>query len=482
MVQFKAGDQVVLCASIDDFCGQVGNNAYQVKDINISTAPCNITTFTSECLNFSGLNISFAWTSSTSSPGLNSCPNIIKVLGTATTNSQGIASLPYTIDVDDLNRYNANTPNFDLMACINNSPIIYDNEVRNSVRPGDLITIVQDKCLGVLCGIKCFGTDLSSTKCDISTGNCIQDIIIQPNSPLCLSTHVLSYNLNFLPTSFLDLIGPNIVTINNTIANYLIMPTGVEYIGSNYFNGTFQVYIKQTLSLLSIPQTIVNFAAIVGAVLVFIIGAAIVVVGGTAGLIIGPIVAAFAAYALSYVIADMTGELSNGSTIGLNNTQLTDAGNNFMQGTLAGIVTVGCSDLTLTQDQRALCIKNNTDNLLTNWKDYITNLYPNADHAPLSEGISNIQICYDIYNGSSRTPQNYQDLITCFQLKSTEALDKDKGNVLTVYPPNAPAGSQTVPGSTTCQISLPIVGCIDTALIVGSVLIGGYILFRLIKK
>jgi len=140
MVQLNVGDDVILCASLNDFCGSL-YNAYMIKDINISLPPCSITAFIPDCLDFSGINISFGWTIKSDTP-LNVCPAMLSgVLGSATTNAQGVASIQYRITQQDLDLYNANPSSFDLAACITNASIDVDNGVRKEYRADDPIII-----------------------------------------------------------------------------------------------------------------------------------------------------------------------------------------------------------------------------------------------------------------------------------------------------------------------------------------------------
>lgn len=147
MVQFKVGDVVALCASIRDLCYQ-GSQVYEVFDINISTGSCAINYANFGCLSPNGIQLDFQWTNTRSNTPTHGCDptNNIKFLGSASTNSQGIASTTYTIVQEDLDLFNGNTV-FDLRVCIRGTPYVYANaigKVRNEIsyRNGDYITIV----------------------------------------------------------------------------------------------------------------------------------------------------------------------------------------------------------------------------------------------------------------------------------------------------------------------------------------------------
>jgi hypothetical protein len=510
-LNWLSGDRLSICVKVEDLCGASNYMWLKSADIQPFGTSCTLTCDYPDChwtcINVVGRAVTIKAVMNRHSvinDGLCSNVSADKVyheLGTVITDSQGIASLVYTVtEQDRLDYINAVSlgGTYDIVACSSDSLITQHAQVFSAV------TITQNLCLGVPCGDKCFGTGLWAMKCDPLTGACVQDVLKQANSVICSATHVFEYNLNYLPLSFLNLIGPNIVTISDALGNYLIMPTGVQYLGSTYSNGIFQVYVKQTMVLASIPQTIVNLAGIIGGIIIFILGAIIVVVLGTpAAIIIGAVVAAFGALALVFSITDLlAGSKSTGQAPGLTNKQLTDAGAQFMTELMDGCVTKTCIDPTLTQDQKALCVKNCVDNGMTNWKDYQKNLFPNADHSPLDTGANDVQQCYNTYISSGKTATDFQTYLTCIKLKRDTAVQGDNANILKKYDPNAPAGAPCAVGfkldPTTnicvavedCWIPSPVPtgGCIlsastgKTIALVGGLLIVGYIGYGIIKK
>ncbi len=186
MVQFKVGDVVTLCASIRDWCFYTPY--YEIFDINISTGSCGINYTTFGCLSPSGIQLDFQWTNTRNNTPTHNCDptNNIKLLGSATTNSQGIASMSYTIVQGDLDLFNANAT-FDLRVCIRNTPDVDPSMIgktRSQVgHQFDDMTIVQDPCVGVTCDNACVGLDLYSQIC--IDGSCITDTLIEQNSLLC---------------------------------------------------------------------------------------------------------------------------------------------------------------------------------------------------------------------------------------------------------------------------------------------------------
>ena len=472
MVQLNVGDDVILCASINDFCGI--DNAYLIRDINISLPPCNITGFISDCLNFSGINIRFGWTIK-STPHLNVCPTMLKVLGSATTNAQGVASFQYRITQQDIDLYNANLPSFDLAACIINSPIDVDNGVRKAFRT-DPIIIGPDMCIDSPCQNKgvlseCFGADMWWVKCDPATGACVQDILRQANHPVCLgATHMLEIPIKpyswYTPQSAADDLIIKMNDINGAIMNVMSLLTGWSYvqtvisIDENYVY--LEVYLRENIPTL----TWANAALIVVplAIIVSVVGAVVI-----SAMKWGP------------WAAPMTG-LTNG--------ELTSATDKYIKKELQDCIDVKCPNIEppLTQDQMVSCIKECTQNELANLKGFLDDILPGVDITPLDTGITNIQNCYDIYNSSGKTEVDYLAVSECMGRKGNEAVTGTTTNITNIYPPDAPAGVTVEELAEDCWIPSPMGGCILTAktgktiAIIGGVAAGGYLLFRLIKK
>ncbi len=187
MVQLKVGDAVTMCASVWDFCGQQ-SQYYSIEDINISTGTCSINIDSSiSCLNISGVLLEFQWVNSRNTSSANSCADDtkLKVLGSAYTDSQGVASIGYEIALEDLTLFQ-NNPGFELRVCIKNKTpqeVLHLGELRSRYHGLDYITIVPNPCTGVICENACVGLDLYSQKC--VDGACVTDTLITQNSPLC---------------------------------------------------------------------------------------------------------------------------------------------------------------------------------------------------------------------------------------------------------------------------------------------------------
>jgi len=400
------------------------------------------------------------------------------VLGSATTNAQGVASIQYKITQQDLDLYNANLDSFDLAACITNSPIDIQNEKRKKFRAADPIIIGADLCIGSPCqnrGVvsECFGADMWWVKCDPATGACVQDILRQANHPVCLgATHVLELTIKphswYTPQGAADELISKMNDINGSIMNVMSFLTGWSYVGTVISTDANYVYLKvymreniPTLTMGNIALIVVPLAVIVGVV-------------GT------------------FVISATKWGLSDAPSTGLTNGDLTNAIDKYMKKELDDCRDVKCIgiDPPLTQDQKASCIKTCMQNELNNMKDLLGDILPDADITPLNTGITDIQNCYDTYNSSGKTEADFQAVSECMGHKGKEAITGTTTNINITYPPDAPAGvTKDDLAVEDCWISSPIsTGCILTAktgktiAIVSGVVIGGYLIFSLIKK
>lgn len=202
MVQFQIGDNVNFCASIRDFCGELGSKFYLLYDINCTIGTCNITIIPYwTCLSPSGIQLEFQWVDTRNNNAAQDClSHTLRVLGTGYTNSNGVAYINHTIDQTDLDLYNANQTSFELRVCIKNTPDVLSTEVGRirsdtSYHSGDYI-MIGDPCAGVTCPNACIGLDLYSQTC--VNGVCVTGTLIDPNSLQCGAveeTHYLYFKV-----------------------------------------------------------------------------------------------------------------------------------------------------------------------------------------------------------------------------------------------------------------------------------------------
>ncbi len=481
MLQLNVGDDVVICATINDFCGI--SEFPMIRDINISLPPCSYITFPPDCLEFSGLNISFGWTIK-EWLGTNECPAMLSgVLGSATTNAEGVAYINYKITQQDLDLYNTNPTLFDLTACITNVSPTVQNGLRKEFRPGDPIIIGQDPCINSPCknlGVKseCFGPDMWWVKCDPVTGACVQDVLRQANHPVCLgATHVLEIPIKpyswYTPQSAADDLITKMNDINGAIINAMTFLTGWSYvqtvisIDENYVY--IKVYLRENIPTLAAPAA----GAAPSATLVISVLAVIGVLVGT------------------FVVSAIKFGIWEAPATGLTNGEIKEAIKNHSDHEIDNCRDVTCLgiDPPLTQDQIVWCMTICRKNALESGKNLVNDLLPNTDTTPMDIGISEVQKCYDIYNSSEKTEADYQAADECMNGKAKEAVDATGDNIDKEYPPDAPAGG-TAAGSSAgdCWIPSPLGGCILTAktgktiVTIGGIAIGAYVIFSLIKK
>jgi len=267
---------------------------------------------------------------------------------------------------------------------------------------------VSDVCTRVIgTGTNTCTTPGSTTECMSYTHNL--DLIVQP-WPW------------YTPNEATDAITQKIIDIDGAIINFFADYGIIDYtyIGTEIFTENDKVIIRIKLNeintvTMGIPL-LVQIAVLIAAIL----------------------------FVISFI-----GRISNyvfgGSNIALTNEELTSAGQEFMKNTMDGSVTACLSDTTTTQDQKIKCVKDQTDNLLKNWNNYQTDIYPDADHTPLDNGLTEIQLCYDTYNSSSKTSTDYQTYLDCTKIKREKAIDEDKDKTLEDYDPDATAGEKEAP-------------------------------------
>lgn len=150
----------------------------------------------------------------------------------------------------------------------------------------------------------------------------IESIEVPP--PVDISTHYIEYNLSFLPSNFLGLVGQNVSELSDTLGSYLPLPSNVSYTRSEYQNGIFRIYIHYTPILgmvvlesgmveivsMDIPTDLSLLAAAIAGILVFILLSRILVILGPWGLAGAAVVGVFAAIVTGFSVYDITTGLS----------------------------------------------------------------------------------------------------------------------------------------------------------------------------
>lgn len=323
------GNNIVVGVKVEDFCGTISQYLYfGSSDIQKYPDPLNITCIrpscASSCINTSNRQViirsykNFQPSSSGADCSMFIADKMYRELGRVITDAQGIAILQYTVtEQDRLDYLDAISTggSYDIAIC-SEDPQFSGNAIRFSG-----ITIQQNLCQNVTCQDACTGQDLWGMKCDPSTGTCIQDILKQPGSPICTASHYIEYDLSFLPISFLDLVGPNIVDLSNFLGTHLPIPANIQWRGATYTGGKFRIYViytqpspVQTAALLEMALS--TFAAVTGGLIVFAIAQRLTIVAGPIySTIIGAALSIAAAVSLGYIIHEFTsGTTTSGTT------------------------------------------------------------------------------------------------------------------------------------------------------------------------
>lgn len=248
---WKPGDIINICASINEFCGT--SNFVYAYDINVTTSPnaCTLQFGTqgSCSLHLNNVELTFKLVGFAGSVESKSCApqQTYKTLGSYRTNSNGVASLQYTVtDQDRLNYENASGSGYQyvVMACISNS----DGQATISSQTSIVtypITIVQNLCIGVTCSEPiCVNNNLYESKCDPTTGLCIADtsrLIVSP-----CPTHYIEWNFSSLDSGFLNFMLANTTSLSNWLGTHLPTPPNIVYKKAEYVTGKFRIYVNYT--------------------------------------------------------------------------------------------------------------------------------------------------------------------------------------------------------------------------------------------
>lgn len=248
---WKVGDIINICASIDEFCGSYDQFIF-AKDINVIKSPetCSLEFGTERgCgLHLNNVELTFRLVKISGSVEGKTCnpQYIYKTIGSGRTNSNGVTGISYTVTEQDrldyIAAYESGYP-YKIIVCITNS----DGQSLASGQKSivtDNITIIQNLCYGVICEDICIGNDLYYQICNPVDGKCDLGTLKETNSIICQSTHYIEYDFSFLPSSFTDFILSNIARLSNWLGTHLPAPSNIIYKKAIYENGKFRMYVK----------------------------------------------------------------------------------------------------------------------------------------------------------------------------------------------------------------------------------------------
>lgn len=508
---WKVGDVVQICVKVEDFCGSTYQQLYfHSADMQQYPTPCNITCVQPNCaytcINPANREVRFRSVLNNHTALNNAqCSNLsndktYRELGVVYTDSRGIATLVHTVtDQDRLDYLNAVSlgGSYDIVLCTNDPLAVGSNKVFSGV------TIQANPCLNIICSDKCFGSDLWRMKCDPTTGQCIQDAMLETSSLKCTGTHYIEYDLSFLNTSFLDLVSSNLKAISDTLGTYLPLPDNIQYVSSDYSSGKFRIYVKYTqvpgmilqsgtMMTLALPaMSLSAFAGLVAGVFIFILVSRVTAILGPWGIAAAALVGVAGAVVTAWVVYDIFAGTGTPGTVSKPTPAdsmkiVKDYHDTYVAPFCAGQYP-GCAATPPTCDaptmraylactqQISLC-----QYAAATAGDALTTCDPRVDEyhnidIGLASGTLTPQEAKTRTDANNTTIQNYytstQDKVTCAEGE--------------VYDPTT---QKCVPQ---CCIDLPVIGCIttkstcNTLTIVGGIagaVIAGYIIYRVTKK
>lgn len=266
---WQTGDAINICVSIDQFCGMYSKIIHP-KDINVtrSSETCSLEFgYERGCgLHLNNVKFTFKLVKVSGSVEGKTCApqQVYKTIGSARTNSDGVAGIIYIVtERDRLDYENATSVGYPykVMACITDAdgnPI----DSYNTSIVTDNITVTQNLCYGVSCNDICVGNDLYWQNCDPLTGNCVRGELKEPNSIKCLpATHSVDFQLGLVPTElaqyfaqYVVYIGDNLVPWMATNVPGFAFPANWIYLRTEYdsITNTFRMMMRYTGTLSSI--------------------------------------------------------------------------------------------------------------------------------------------------------------------------------------------------------------------------------------
>lgn len=255
---WKVGDNIKICASINEFCSGTTQLIYPY-DIDVTKQPNDCTPIFGTpggCgLHLNNVELTFKLVKSSGSDENNTCnpSKMYKIIGSVRTNSNGVANVLYKVTEQDRSDSIDAYGTYKVMVCITNS----DGQVISSTisKVTDSITIEQSTHLECVNNVCTQVTGAGTNTCN-TIGSTIEC------APPSTATHYIEYDISALPTEVLTYISSSIIYISDTIVSQLPLDVSTQYISSSYNNGKFRIYVKYTPTLaLSLQQqaTIISF-------------------------------------------------------------------------------------------------------------------------------------------------------------------------------------------------------------------------------
>jgi len=261
-LDWKVDDKIVVCASINDFCGGVTECLYLDEiDISKDPDPCVVTGHSPYCLDISGIEITFKLVGeySQTGSGCNTAnPEIVyKTIGKANTDSNGIATIEYTVKTDDISSY--------------------QDAISKDGRSLRILAYMSDS-RGQPTGCNPIGkcSEPITVEEGVLDYNCVLNLYVKPYS---------WYNLDDASTEILKKLND----INGAIINFFADYTGYEYKRTEIFvdYDKNRVVIQIKFNEIEMPSPVTPAATIVIGSNVIILILAIIIIILAIGLIDG---------------------------------------------------------------------------------------------------------------------------------------------------------------------------------------------------
>lgn len=499
-LNWTVGDVVKICVKVEDFCGAAPQFLYiGSADMQKYGDSCSITCIRPNCayscINTSNREVKFRSVLNSHSV-INdvNCSNLsydmfYRDLGSVYTDSQGIAELQYKVtEQDRINYLNAAAQggSYDIVCCM-----------IDSLATGAHSIVFRGVTITQFCPDQCYGTDLWGMKWDSVTGQCVQGVLKQANSPICGATHYIEYDFSILPSTFLDLVAGNIVDLSNWLGTHLPIPGNIQWKAAEYSSGKFRIYIVYTepsaIAGMALPEmTLSTFTGMIAGLIVFVVAQRLTSVAGPVySTIIGAALGVIAWASLSYTIYSF---ITNSSTTGTEPKTASVDKSKAVDEYITNYVIPfcnsqypGCAVVPATCDQPtyrvyAACIQKiaqcQYDASLHG--DPVTTCDPRiqeykAIDTGLANGTMSVAEAQQRTTTNNTTINNYHnDVIQSMTCPSEQTYD--------------PTTQKCVAGAEECWIPGLAGSCIlsaktgKTIAIVGGVVIGGIIIFSLIKR
>ncbi len=505
---WMVGEKINICASIDEFCGTEFQVIF-VNDINVTklSDTCTVIYGTERgCgLHLNNVTLTFKLVKSTNSVQATTCnPQIVyKTIGSATTNSNGVCGILYEVTNQDRLDYESQITDdaYQVMACITNS----DGQATQSSAISETtssiaITPSHLECIDNIC-TRVSGAGTNTCTIEGSTTECLYE-----------PTHYLEFKMAFVPVELVDYIDTYIVDISNTLMTHLpILPPPWEYVKTTYNRNTnsfiMWLYTPNTLGLqediISIGEWAIAYVSMIVGVLLAILAIilalyglphiALIILAIAAGLII----TGYTLYEVKTSTTKVTEKLNN-ANVAIQSDNNENKGRQDIENEWNNSDKTKASCKSRLESYRDIHIakidglKNNylkyadlITNLNTEKESFITQsntIINEFDAQPYSEALCNSYYINidNLINSSNITItsliDSYVNPNETYEPTCTGWITKVDCETAKCYWYNNKCNSEPY-----CNVPL-LNYCLDTPLTIGGLLLGGYVVYKIVSS